>query len=158
MWAHSQPTHCILCQRESPPCIAKFDRGLEVDILIAIWELVTGVVAVVAVVLQLTILNWDRCSQAQTLQKGRPFCSMNLMTYRYVLRVNTQQKHSITLDDTLWSFWDVESLGILKPEKIIYNGFADTVTFQDGRYIQGIVTMEGIPWRVTLNEQNCTRK
>lgn len=62
---------------------------------------------------------------------------MNLM-FTYMLRVNTQQNDSKSIDDTLQSFWDVESV---RPEKTIYDKFADTITFQDSRYN---VTMEGL--------------
>ena len=67
-------------------------------------------------------------------------CSMNLVT-THVLRVDTQQNDSISLDDRLRSFWDLESLGIHEPEKTMYDEFANAITFQDGRY------KVSLPWK-----------
>ncbi|MCG8624233.1 MAG: hypothetical protein MJE68_19840, partial [Proteobacteria bacterium] len=65
---------------------------------------------------------------------------MNLVT-THVLRVDTQQNDSKSLDETLRSFWDLESLGIREPEKTMYDEFANTIAFRDGRY------MVSFPWK-----------
>ena len=59
----------------------------------------------------------------------------------HVVRVETQQNNSKSLDEMLQSFRDLESLGICEPEKTMYNDFANLIAFRDGRYVVSL------PWK-----------
>ncbi len=119
------------------------DQSLGVDILVGsdyYWDLVTGGVSrgssgPTAIH---TKLGWVLSGPMHSREADR--CSMNLVT-THVLRVDTQQNSSNSLDETLRSFWDLESLGIREPEKTMYDEFANTITFQDGRYVVAL------PWK-----------
>jgi len=63
----------------------------------------------------------------------------NLVTQTHTLQVtssNVAPAHLPTDDVNydLKAFWDLESLGIIKPEKTVYSEFIDTISFHDGRY------------------------
>ena len=119
------------------------DQGLEVDILIGsdyYWDLVTGGVCrgsngPTAIH---TKLGW--VLSGPTRSREVDHCSMNLVT-THVLRVDTQPNDSKSLDNRLRSFWDLESLGICELEKTMYDEFANTINFQDGRY------QVSLPWK-----------
>ena len=118
------------------------DQDLEVDILVGsdyYGDLVMGGVSrgssdPTAIH---TKLGW--VLSGPTCSREVDHCSMNLVT-THVLRIDTQQNDSKSLDETLQSFWDLESLGIREPEKTMYE-FANTIAFQDGRY------MVSLPWK-----------
>jgi hypothetical protein len=59
--------------------------------------------------------------------------SVNLIT-THVLKADVLQPTLEPLNDTLRSFWELESLSILGPEKTVHDEFVETVTFKDGRY------------------------
>ena len=61
-----------------------------------------------------------------------PSPSMGLMTYS--LRIDTMIPESQTLDDTLQSFWELESFGVPTTDKTAYDEFCEKITFRDGRY------------------------
>ena len=65
---------------------------------------------------------------------------MNLTT-THVLRAETQELESTALDEQLRSFWELESLGINKEEKTLYDEFASDITFHEGRY------KVSLPWK-----------
>lgn len=119
------------------------DQSLEVDILVGsdyYWDLVTGGVSrgssgPTAIH---TKLGWVLSGPTCSKEPGR--CSVNLVT-THVLRVDAQHNDSKSLDEALRSFWDLESLGIHEPEKTMYDEFANTIAFQDGRY------MVSLPWK-----------
>ena len=119
------------------------EHSLEVDVLVRsdyYWDLVTGGVSrgsngSTAIHIKLGwVLSGPTCS------KELDHCSVNLVT-THVLRVDTQQNESKSLDDRLRSFWDLESLGIRQPEETMYDEFANAITFQDGRY------EVSLPWK-----------
>ena len=119
------------------------DQILRVDILVGsdyYWDLVTGGVCrgsggPTAIH---TKLGW--VLSGPTRFKELDHCSMNLVT-THVLRVDTQQNDSKSLDATLRSFWDLESLGIRETETTMYDEFASAIAFKDGRY------EVSLPWR-----------
>jgi hypothetical protein len=45
------------------------------------------------------------------------------------------------IDKDLRAFWDLESLGILKPERSVHDEFEGTITFKDGR------NEVNLPWK-----------
>lgn len=57
------------------------------------------------------------------------------------LRVDCQALESTQLDEQLKSFWELESLGIHEEEKTLYDDFANSIFFKDGRY----KVLEGVP-------------
>ena len=59
----------------------------------------------------------------------------------HALRVGSLQHDTETLDDRLWSFWDLESLGIKDPDQSVYEEFGSIVRFNDGRY------EVSLPWK-----------
>lgn len=85
-----------------------------------------------------TKLGW--VLSGPTLATSLLQCSANLVT-THVLRVDTQQEETIGLDEQLQSFWDLESLGIQEVENTIYNDFASSITFNQGRY------RVALPWK-----------
>ena len=58
-----------------------------------------------------------------------------------MLQADTQMPETIGLEAQLRSFWELESLGIYKEERTLYDDFASNVTFQDGRY------KVSLPWK-----------
>ena len=60
-------------------------------------------------------------------------CSTNLVT-THVLRVDSQPSIQCPLEEQLRSFWELESIGILEPERTLLDEFSDTITFREGRY------------------------
>ena len=59
----------------------------------------------------------------------------------HTLRIDSQPHNAKELDDTLQSFWRLESLGICTPEKSVYDEFAGSVQFKEGRY------EVALPWK-----------
>ena len=57
------------------------------------------------------------------------------------LQVSTQNQETQKLDDTLRSFWELESFGILPSDKTIYDDFCVKIKFCDRRY------EVSLPWR-----------
>ena len=117
--------------------------SLHVDLLIGsdyYWDLVTGSVCrgeggLTAIH---TKLGWVLSGPVSAQDSEQ--CSMNLTT-TYVLRADTQMPETISLEAQLRSFWELESLGIYKEERTLYDDFASNVTFQDGRY------KVSLPWK-----------
>ena len=56
------------------------------------------------------------------------------VTTTHLLRVESQPTESAQLAEQLKAFWELESLGIHEDEKTLYDEFASSITFQDGRY------------------------
>ena len=126
--------------------LADFSDGtssLEVDILIGsdyYWSLVTGGVCrgnsgPIAIH---TKLGWVLSGSIPLRESEQS--SVNLIT-THVLRADSLQPDLEPLDDALRSFWELESLGICGPEKMVHDEFADTITFKDGRY------QVSLPWK-----------
>ena len=103
---------------------------MEVDLLIGsdyYWQLTTGRVirggdGPVAVE---TSLGWVLSGPAPITE------SCTLLT-THTLRVDTQEEES--LDNTLKSFWELESLGVSGPSKSVQQEFEESIAFKDGRY------------------------
>ena len=69
---------------------------------------------------------------------------MNLSVTQSVTHVLHSETHSIeqsTLDDQLRSFWELEALGTQEEERTLFDDFASSIKFENGRYT---VTL---PWR-----------
>ena len=132
--------------------------SLEVDVLIGsdyYWDLVTGSVyrsegGPTAIH---TKLGW--VLSGPTPAKDQAQCSMNLTT-THVLRAETQELESTALDEQLRSFWELESLGINKEEKTLYDEFASDITFhepstRDGTRCRSHGRSSTILYRTTTN-------
>ena len=65
--------------------------------------------------------------------RGPEHRSVNLIT-THVLKADALQPDLEPLDDTLRSFWELETLGIGGPERTVHDEFVDAITFKDGRY------------------------
>ena len=110
---------------------------LPVDILIGCdhyWDLVTGSIcrgregpAAIH-----TKLGWVLCGP--TLSSTSVEHSSACVVSTHTLRVDAQSTESTQLVDQLRSFWELESLGICEEEKTLYDEFASSITFSDGRY------------------------
>lgn len=62
---------------------------------------------------------------------------MNLSVTQSVTHVLHSETHSVeqsTLDDQLQSFWELEALGIQEKERTLFDDFASSVKFENGRY------------------------
>ena len=117
--------------------IAEGTSALAVDILIGsdyYWELVTGGVCKgeSGPMGIHTKLGWVLSGPVKLNDVGP--CHTNLAT-THVLLVDAQ------LDNCLKSFWELENLGIREPEKTSYDEFAESITFNNGRY------QVSLPWR-----------
>ena len=122
---------------------ADTSSSLEVDILIGsdyYWSIVTGETCRgdVGPIAIHTRLGW--VLSGPTSLSGLEQGSVNLVT-THVLRADTVAPNSEPLNDTLKSFWELESLGIQGPEKTVHDEFVERVTFKDGRY------QVSLPWK-----------
>ena len=117
---------------------AEVNARLPVDVLIGCdhyWELVTGSVrrnerGPTAIH---TKLGWVLCGPTDTpLVEHTSSCTVTT----HSLRADSQPTCTETtqLSEQLRAFWELESLGIVEEEKTLYDEFAATVRFQDGRY------------------------
>ena len=151
MFLYVVPTICdpLVCQPIAT-CIKKSTqfKGLEfadysdgktslrVDVLVGsdyYWELVTGSVcrsdcgpAAIH-----TKLGWVLSGPMP--EGNNRQCSTHLVTTQ-VFRVDAKQQETISLDEQLRSFWELEALGIQGVEKTLYDDFTSSITFSQGRY------------------------
>ena len=103
---------------------------IEVDLLLGAnyyWQLTTGEVrrgddGPVAVG---TKLGW-------VLSGPAPMADHSLLTTTHTLRVASHEEES--LNDTLRSFWELESLGISESCPSVHQEFEENISFKDGRY------------------------
>lgn len=49
--------------------------------------------------------------------------------------------HEMELDEKLWTFWELESIGIKQEENSVLETFSETITFRNQRY------EVGLPWK-----------
>ena len=123
------------------------DSTMEIDILIGsdyYWELVTGETCrgsngPIAIHTRLGWVLSGPTSSGMATQS-----SVNLIT-THILRADTREDDTTSLDKELRSFWEIESLGISEQEKTLYDDFSSTVTFREGRY------EVPLPWKDTHN-------
>ena len=123
--------------------ISDGSSSLEVDVLIGsdyYWSLVTGEVCRGnggPIAIQ-TKLGWVLSGPLSVSGPGHS--SVNLIT-THVLKADALQPELNPLDDTLRSFWELESLGIHGPERTVHDEFVDAISFKDGRY------QVSLPWK-----------
>ena len=123
--------------------ISDGSSSLEVDVLIGsdyYWSLVTGEVCRGnggPIAIQ-TKLGWVLSGPLSVSGPGHS--SVNLIT-THVLKADALQPELNPLDDTLRSFWELESLGISGPERTVHDEFVDAISFKDGRY------QVSLPWK-----------
>lgn len=112
-------------------------QELHVDILVGsdwYWDLVTGRVqrgsdGPVAID---TKLGWVLSGPISFSCHTDALPNCNLMTH--ALLGNSQHSEEQTLDETMKSFWELESFGIPATDRSLYDDFCDTIEFRDGRY------------------------
>ena len=117
--------------------------AMEVDVLIGsdyYWEFATGktIRGESGPIAIHTRLGWILSGPVPSTETGRS--SVSLVT-THTLRVDTQQHEISNLDDTLRSFWELESLGIKEPDRSVYTEFGENTCFRDGRY------EVSLPWK-----------
>ena len=108
---------------------------LHVDILIgsdSYWELVTGRVrrGTDGPVALETRLGWVLSGPIPA--SGQTGESINLMTH--TLLASSHQTEEQMLNETLKSFWELQSFGIPPTDHSLYDELRDTIKFRDGRY------------------------
>ena len=116
---------------------------MRVDVLIGCdyyWELVSGDVrrsehGPTAVH---TKLGWVMSGPIHA--KSHSVCAATLMT-THVLRTDTKQLVTVSPEEQLRSFWELESLGIQQEEKTLYDDFTSNIAFSQGRY------QVTLPWK-----------
>ena len=117
---------------------ASTDSRLPVDMLIGCdyyWELVTGNICRIEkgpTAIQ-TKLGWVLSGPTNTpIVEHSASCTVTT----HLLQVDSQSLGTETarLSEQLHLFWELESLGIVEEEKTLYDEFAATIRFQDGRY------------------------
>ncbi len=132
-----------LCLKEFPHLerldLADHPNGqdsLQIDVLIGAdhyWELATGRVnrsknGPVAVH---TRLGWVLSGPVPKPKRSKR--STSLLT-THALHVGTNTKGMETLNETLRSFWEIESLGIKQPDRCVLADFEDGIKCVNGRY------------------------
>ena len=111
------------------------NQELHVDVLVGsdhYWDLITGRVrrgsdGPVAID---TKLGWVLSGPISI--PGHTDTSLNLMTH--ALLSNSQLIEEQTLNETMKSFWELESFGIPDIDRSLYDELCGTIKFQDGRY------------------------
>ena len=115
---------------------AHVGSDMPVDMLIGAdyyWQLVTGSISrgsdgPIAVH---TKLGWVLSGPTSHAENNH--CSMNL-GITHVLHAETRSAEPEPLDEQLRAFWELETLGIPDKERTLYDDFAVTVKFENGRY------------------------
>ena len=126
--------------------LADYSNGqdpLQIDVLIGAdyyWELVTGRTSrcengPVAVH---TRLGWVLSGPIP--QTKQPESSTNLLT-THTLHVGAAVNETETLNETLRSFWELESLGVRQPDRCVLTEFEEKIKVENGRY------QVSLPWR-----------
>ena len=118
---------------------------MEVDILVGCdyyWDFITGqtIRGEGGPVAIQTRLGWVLSGPVNPVK--HLVSTVNLVT-THVLRINSQPHGTKELDDTLQSFWRLESLGICTPERSVYDDFASSIQFKQGRYEVALPWKEG---------------
>ena len=116
---------------------------LKIDILIGsdqYWELTTGRTlrgssGPIAID---TGLGWVLSGPVSLLAQEQAVAGL---VVTHTLRVDSQLQEEETLDSRLKSFWELESLGIIDPDRSVHDEFGDTICFKDGRY------EVALPWK-----------
>ena len=116
---------------------------MEVDILVGCdyyWKFITGQTlrgddGPIAIQ---TTLGWVLSGPVRPVNQ---LASTVSLVTTHVLRIDSQPHGTKELDDTLQSFWRLESLGICAPEKSVYDDFASSIQFKEGRY------EVALPWK-----------
>ena len=119
------------------------DETLHVDVLIGAdyyWELVTGQMrkgdeGPVAVY---TRLGWVLSGPASMVERRQD--SVSLMT-THALHIGAPEHNTENLDQTLQSFWELESLGINQPDRCVFTEFEEKIHYKDARY------EVSLPWK-----------
>ena len=117
------------------------DESMEVDLLLGsdhYWKVATGEIirgegGPVAIA---TRLGWVLSGPAALTGQER---STNTLIVTHALQIGAAPVKQ--LDDILRTFWDLEALGIHEEEESPLNGFAECITFVNGRY------EVPLPWR-----------
>lgn len=78
-----------------------------------------------------TRLGW--VLSGHTTPTGRPTPAVNLIS-THSLRIDSEHCSTGKLDETLRSFWELESLGICEPDKSVFEDFESSIQFKEGRY------------------------
>ena len=84
------------------------------------------------------------CCPAHPLLTNKVNVPLYLSVTQSVTHVVHSKTHSVeqsTLDDQLRSFWELEALGIQEEESTLFDDFASSVKFENGRY------KVALPWR-----------
>ena len=118
------------------------DSPLEIGLLIGsdhYWEILTGKIqrgreGPVAIE---TRLGWILSGPVFNCEQETP--STGLMTY--ALRVDALCLETQKLDDTLKSFWELESFGVPSIDRSLYDEFREKIKLRDGRY------EVSLPWK-----------
>ena len=117
---------------------------LEIDILVGsdqYWDLVTGEIrrGRAGPIAINTVFGWVLSGPATSSEQSQ--ASASLLTH--VLRVDSSTQETLTLDDRLKTFWDLESLGISPSlyESPVCEEFENSIQFIDGRY------QVELPWK-----------
>lgn len=118
---------------------------LEVDMLIGsdnYWRLVTGKLVnrgdgPTAVH---TRLGWVLSGPVEGLMSQKTSCNL-VSTHALKVDAYMQEESDRSLDRTLKTFWDLESLGIQEGEADVYQQFQKQISFKNGRY------EVSLPWK-----------
>lgn len=138
-------------------CVEKYDHlarleladfsdgktGMDVDLLVGAdyyWELITGTTrrgkeGPVAIH---TKVGWVLSGPAPSVEQDQQ--STSLIT-THTLRIGALQHDLESLDETLQSFWDLESLGIKDPDRSVFTEFEESIKFSNDRY------EVSLPWK-----------
>ena len=122
-------------------------RTLQVDILIGCdhyWDLITGRLqrGTAGPVAIETKLGWILSGPADISSRTDELHSLVVHT----LQISAPTPETQTLDNTMRSFWELESFGIHSTDRSLYDELRDTIVFRNGRYeVQ-------LPWKTPLQD------
>ncbi len=114
-----------------------------IDVLVGsdcYWDLVTGEVrrGAEGPVAIRTKFGWVLTGPIPFMEQAQ--LSTSLMT-THTLRIDAQSQADHTLEESLQSFWKLESLGIVAPERSVLEEFGESIEFKEGRY------EVSLPWK-----------
>ena len=123
------------------------NRTLHVDILIGCdhyWDLITGRLqrGTAGPVAIETKLGWILSGPADISSRTDELHSLVVHT----LQISAPTPEMQTLDNTMRSYWELESFGISSTDRSLYDELRDKIVFRNGRYeVQ-------LPWKTPLQD------
>ncbi|XP_011407795.1 PREDICTED: uncharacterized protein LOC105311847 [Amphimedon queenslandica] len=126
--------------------VSNLEGMVEPDVLIGsdcYWEFVSGEIikGMRGPTASHTKLGWVLSGPLEGDENGQ--CSSMLITHNLI--TSAEPKDSTSLEKLLKGFWELESLGILEKENLIYDQLRSNISFHEGHY------QVCLPWRDSVS-------